>query len=156
MGKAGKTELGLTPRKYEKTQISKAMPPSNRPSKALTLWGGEESQYVVGRARGREGSERTPVKVPPEREMQLQHSPIEAAPEPTLVRVLPGAVDDREGEVFVRRSGGEEDLTDVGVFFVLDDAVFCEKGRLGSVGEGGNWKEGDDVRGAFVLSSKSG
>lgn len=63
--------------------------------------------------------------------MQLEHSAVERAAEPALVRVLPRPVHDCERNVFVRRSGGKDDRANVGVLLVLDDAELCSKeGRV--------------------------
>lgn len=91
--------------------------------------------------------------------MQLEHSAVERAAEPALVRVLPRPVHDRERNVLVRRSGGKDDRANVGVLLVLDDAEFCRRGGPESVSARHNVAEvlrGTNARGALVLSMRSG
>lgn len=49
-----------------------------------------------------------PVELPLERNVQLKHAAVERRAESSLVRVLPVLVDDREGDVLVRRPGSDK------------------------------------------------
>ena len=63
------------------------------------------------------------IKVPFKIDVKLQYSSIEATPEPLLMRVLPILVGNLEREIFVRRSGAEENNARIVVSFRLDDFV---------------------------------
>lgn len=74
-------------------------------------------------AAGSTARRRTPVEVPAEVEVELEHAAVKRRAEAALVRVLPLLVDDLECNVLVRRAGAEDDGRDLGLDLVAHDLV---------------------------------